>query len=226
MKQVELAMKVRTKKLGVLIKDARYASNKSLAECAQALGISESRFLAYEEGQSSPSLPEIELLAYFLNVPLAHFWEKEVLSKGDSSVREIDVDKLLRLRHRMIGAMMQQTRQEADVSMNDMAERIDLEPEEIEAYEFGKKPLPLPMLETLCAEFDKHVRDFRDKHGPVGVWAAEQQAVYEFLSLSPELQTFVTKPINRPYLELAQRLSEMSVDKLRAVAEGLLEITL
>jgi hypothetical protein len=41
-----------------------------------------------------------------------------------------------------------------------------------------------------------------------------------------DLQTFVSKPINRPYLELAQRLSEMSVDKLRSVAEGLLEITL
>jgi hypothetical protein len=41
-----------------------------------------------------------------------------------------------------------------------------------------------------------------------------------------ELQSFVVKPINQPYLELAQRLSEMSVEKLRAVAEGLLEITL
>ena len=41
-----------------------------------------------------------------------------------------------------------------------------------------------------------------------------------------ELQGFVCKPINRPYLELAVRLSEMSVEKLRGVAEGLLEITL
>jgi hypothetical protein len=47
-----------------------------------------------------------------------------------------------------------------------------------------------------------------------------------FAELSPELQDFLSKPINRPYLELAQRLSEMDVEKLRAVAEGLLEITL
>jgi len=40
-----------------------------------------------------------------------------------------------------------------------------------------------------------------------------------------EMQVFVSKPINRPYLELAIRLSEMSVDRLRSVAEGLLEIT-
>jgi len=37
---------------------------------------------------------------------------------------------------------------------------------------------------------------------------------------------FISKPVNRPYLQLAQRLSEMSVEKLRMVAEGLLEITL
>ena len=48
----------------------------------------------------------------------------------------------------------------------------------------------------------------------------------DFKEMPPELQAFVAKPINLPYLELAQRLSEMSVDKLRAVAEGLLEITL
>ena len=47
----------------------------------------------------------------------------------------------------------------------------------------------------------------------------------EELEMPLDLQVFVSKPINRPYLELAIRLSEMSVDRLRAVAEGLLEIT-
>ena len=47
-----------------------------------------------------------------------------------------------------------------------------------------------------------------------------------FDGLSPELQDFISKPINRPYLEIAQRLGDMSVEKLRTVAEGLLEITL
>jgi hypothetical protein len=44
--------------------------------------------------------------------------------------------------------------------------------------------------------------------------------------LPVELQDFVSKPINRPYLEIAHRLSEMPADQLRAVAEGLLAITL
>jgi hypothetical protein len=40
------------------------------------------------------------------------------------------------------------------------------------------------------------------------------------------MQSFVCQPVNRPYLELAMKLSDLSREKLRAVAEGLLDITL
>jgi hypothetical protein len=40
-----------------------------------------------------------------------------------------------------------------------------------------------------------------------------------------ELREFVSLPVNRPYLELAMKLSGMSRDKLRSVAENLLDIT-
>ena len=46
------------------------------------------------------------------------------------------------------------------------------------------------------------------------------------MELPAELQAFVSQPVNRPYLELAIKLSSMSSDKLRSVAEGLLDITL
>jgi hypothetical protein len=49
--------------------------------------------------------------------------------------------------------------------------------------------------------------------------------VGKFLDLPAPLQDFVCKPVNRPYVELALKLSELSVERLRAIAEGLLEIT-
>jgi len=39
------------------------------------------------------------------------------------------------------------------------------------------------------------------------------------------VRAFISKPVNLPYLELAMRLSDLSAEKLRGVAEGLLEIT-
>jgi len=58
MDQIMLAMKIRAKKLGVLIRDVRLSKNKSIEECAQAVGITTSLFMEYEYGEKSPSLPE------------------------------------------------------------------------------------------------------------------------------------------------------------------------
>jgi hypothetical protein len=54
---------------------------------------------------------------------------------------------------------------------------------------------------------------------------SEQKAIRDFLKLPPDLRGFASQPVNIPYLELARKLSGMSKDKLRSVAEGLLDIT-
>jgi hypothetical protein len=96
----------------------------------------------------------------------------------------------------------------------------------LEAYELGEQPVPVPDLDAIAFALRSTVKDFQDQHGPVGAWLAQQNALKGFEGLSPEMQAFISKPINRPYLELAQRLSDLSVEKLRSVAEVLLEITL
>ena len=58
-----LAKNIRTKKLGLIIRNARQVYAKSAEECAQAMGVSTDTFQSYESGIVSPSLPEIELLA-------------------------------------------------------------------------------------------------------------------------------------------------------------------
>ena len=78
---------------------------------------------------------------------------------------------------------------------------------------------------TLLNILGGHLNSLVDQHGPVGIWRKQQQAVEQFIHLPVEVQEFITKPVNMPYLLLAQRLSGMPVEKLRAIAEGLLEIT-
>jgi hypothetical protein len=67
---------------------------------------------------------------------------------------------------------------------------------------------------------------FFDREGLIGRWAEQQRFIHAFLDLPTEMQEFVTKPVNGPYLEIALKLSGMSVEKLRALGEGLLDITL
>ncbi len=216
---------IRTKKLGVLIWDARLASGKSLEECAQAVGVTPDRFEGFEFGIEPPSLPELELLAYTLRVPLEHFWGNERLKKNGKPTA-LDAAQVKLLRQKMIGALVRKARVACGLTLEAAALESNLTVEKLQTYELGELAIPIPDLETLSLVYNTSVFEFQDRHSPVGHWFEEQKSTKEFQELPLELKGFVCKPINRPYLELAIRLSEMSVEKLRGVAEGLLEITL
>jgi len=220
------ALSIRAKKLGVLIRRARQSSGKSLQECAQVLGLSVDEFEKFEVGDQSPSLPELEVLAFTLGVPVDQFLGSEPLGSVPAGDHEVDMGKLIALRHRIIGASIRKARNEAGLSQEELAEKAWTSASLVEAYELGQTAIPVPDLEGIGSILGMSIKDFQDQRGPVGKWVAQQQAIKDFLTLPADLQAFVSKPVNRPYLELAQRLSGMSVEKLRAVAEGLLEITL
>lgn len=218
---------LRSRKLGVLIFDARTAARRSTEECAGLLGISEDQYQFYESGQQAPSLPELEALAYYFDIPLEHFWSHQSLSENETQKKtELEQNiRLRQLRDRMIGARMRLIRNQANLSLHQLAERTGLSEQQIKQYEMGEVSVPLTDLEILVKTLDTRVEDFFDNHGPIGNWRAQKLTVNKFKELVPELQDFVCLPVNRPYLELAMRLSQLSVEKLRSVAEGLLEIT-
>jgi transcriptional regulator with XRE-family HTH domain len=218
-------MTIRTKKLGVLMRSARLAYGKSLEECAKAIGVSANDLQDYELGERAPSLPELEMLAFFLKIPLEHFWGNELL-KGNGHPQPPDPQQMRHLRQRMIGALIRKARIEADLSPEALAEQTGIAAERLAAYEMGEDAIPFPELEILAKAFNSSIREFQDKNGPVGDWFLKQRTIQGFQELPAELQNFASKPVNQPYLEVAKRLSEMQVEKLRSVAEVLLEITL
>lgn len=217
---------LRAKKLGVLIRDARLVARRSPEECAKALGVTKRILRRYEEGERAPSLPEIEILAYFLKVPVEHFWAGASLSAETAQAEPLDLPKLIQLRQRIIGALLRQERTAANISIRSLAKGTGISGARIKAYELGRYPIPFPELEMLLAGLSSRLDVFLDRGGPIGEWMMEQKSTRQFLELSKDLQAFVCQPVNRPYLELAVKLSGMSSENLRAVAEGLLDITL
>ena len=217
---------IREKKLGLLIRDARLAERRSIKECADAIGIKPGLFRAYEEGRRSPSLPELETLVYYLKLPLAQFWGKETKSDSSSPMDQADTARLISLRQRMIGALLRQERNNVNMSIRHLAAQSGIKPARLTAYELGERAIPVPELESILTVMGSRVETFFDQNGPVGQWLNSQRALQKFVDLSPEMQDFVCQPVNRPYLELAMKLSDMSREKLRSVAEGLLDITL
>ena len=216
---------IRAKTLGALIRDARLAARMSMRECAEAIGISDSVFRSYETGKKSPSLPELETLAYFLDVPISHFWGTETLSDNAPATAPLDLPRLAGLRQRMIGALLRQERTTASISMKSISQQTGVSTRRIKDYEMGERPIPIPELEVIVNALGGRIETFLDKNGPIGQWITQQKVIEDFLELPLELQEFVCQPVNRPYLELALNLSDLSAKKLRSVAEGILDIT-
>ena len=102
---------IRAKKLGILIRDAREKAGKGLEECAKAMGLSSEELAAVEAGERPPTLPELEILAYHLDVPLEHFWQSEIL-KPATNLRMVDTVEITQTRQRAIGDLIQQSRKE------------------------------------------------------------------------------------------------------------------
>lgn len=222
----KISIAIRSRKLGVLIRDARLEAGESMKSCGEALDISGNTISKYEKGEKSPSLPELEILAYYLDVPLERFWGKEARSEIAPLAGIDNLTQRIQLRRRIIGATLRKTREEAGMTLTEIAESIGITTYRLKSYEMGEFSIPLPELEALSDIYDLSIDKLKDQKGPIGIWAAQKQAIEAFSQLTPEMQQFVIQPINQPYLEIAKKLSKMPAAQLRAVAEGLLDITL
>lgn len=221
-----LAVTLRAKKLGILIRDARLASGKSLEECEEALGATGGKISSFERGDNSPSLPEMELLSHFLNVPISRFWKDEITSTDPTFIDYKNIENTLIQRDHYVGKILKQNRTEGKFSYKDISEKTGITPSKFKKYEGGEIPIPLPELEIVCNFMGNDITSYFDHDSLIGNWIISQNNIEAFLKLPLNLQYFVSKPINRPYLEIAQRLSNLSAEELRTIAEGLLEITI
>lgn len=208
--------------LGNLIREARLYAGQEYADCAQALGISEDEYKQAEAGEYPVTLPDLEVLALFLKVPMGYFWGTDQLLE----TKTVNYEGMLDLRQRVIGAMIRQMRLQARETTATFAELLGVGESDIEAYEAGSQPIPYLQLETLCRHLEVSINHFvDDQHGPLRRHQAEQRLQKIFDSLDVDMQTFLANPTNISYLETAKTLSEMDVQRLRLVAESLLEIT-
>ncbi len=215
---------IRARILGVLLRDARLANDVDEDNLAQAINVAVEQIQVWEFGQEAPSLPQLEMIAYYLGVPVSHFWSQKTLST-EKEERHIPEGQYSELRDRVIGAKLIMARQEAKLSREELAEAIGLTPDLISAYEFGSVPIPFPELASLTSAVRKPMAYFLEDSNRVGNWLSIQEEYRRFSELPEELRAFVSQPVNQPFIDIALRLSKLQVHELRAVGENILNIT-
>lgn len=216
---------LRRKILGVKIRHARIRSGLSLKEVGEALGVSAGLISDIEFGRRDVSLPQLEVMAYLFNIPVIYFWSDEPIEEAD---RDFPALEAMALRQRIIGVLLRQARVEAGRSQEDLAKALRVPSSRISSYEFGKTEIPLQELEALADYLNVSLSYFMDQGllpQETGGGAATLDEIAQFSQLPKEVREFLLNPANLLYINISMRLSDLSAETLRGLAEGLLEVT-
>jgi transcriptional regulator with XRE-family HTH domain len=217
--------RLRARMIGVLLRDARLNAERSIEDCAYLLRVSPEEMQAWEFGDAVPSLPQLELLAFYLGVPVSHFWGLDTLEATNG--RHVDIQQeYLALRDRMVGALLRQAREEANLSQEDLSQVSAVPVERIQLYELGDLSLPMHELTVLANAVKKNVSYFLESSGYVGEWLAIREEWKHFTDLPEDVRQFAANPLNIGFIHIAKLLSEMPTEKLRQVGESVLNITM
>jgi transcriptional regulator with XRE-family HTH domain len=137
----------------------------------------------------------------------------------------MNLPALIGIRQRLVGALLRQQRENASLSLRELSDKSGISTARLKAYEMGLRPVPLPELEGLVTLLGVKIEAVFDQDSLIGAWLNKQKVVQDFLQLPAEVQDFVSKPDNSPYLKLAMKLSGLSVEKLRSLGSYLLRLT-
>jgi transcriptional regulator with XRE-family HTH domain len=217
---------LRAKILGVLMRDARLANGTTEAEVAHVLGVSEDQVRDWEYGREAPSLPQLEMLAFYLDIPVSHFWSTKTMSAEQDERQVPQGGSYGELRDRIIGAMLTSARQGAKLSQEELANATGLTPEKIAAYEYGHQSIPFPELTSISTAVRQSISYFLESENRIGSELALREEYRRFTELPEQMRAFVTQPVNQAFIDIAMRLSRLQVQELREVGENILNITL
>lgn len=219
------SFRVRARMIGVLLRDARVAAGRSLEDCGRLLHVPGVQVEQWELGDETPSLPQLELLAYYLDVPVSHFWGTTTREQSAHDFARVQ-NEYLALRDRMVGVLLRQAREQASLGADELSARTGVPVDLIAQYELGELSAPLHELTVLSSAMQKNLSYFLESSSQLGELLALREMWQHFASLPEDLRQFAANPINVGFLEIAAMLSQMPADRLRRIGESILNITM
>lgn len=217
---------LRNKLVGAAIKIARVRAELDVQTCAEALSIPPETLAQAEEGQAGLSLPQIEVLAHLLDVPVAFLLGESELPPEETVQNTLPYESTMVIRRKIIGVILRQARLNHGRALEEVAAAMGYTPEHLARIELGQISVPMVELGDLAEALNLPFDTFLDED-IIPLTAAQRNTrdLRRLAHLPPQVREFILKPINAPYLQIAMNLSTMPAESLRQIASGLLEIT-
>lgn len=217
--------RLRGKMLGVLIRDARISAARTVEDCARLLHVSPQTISAWEYGDQVPSLPQLELLAYYLDIPVSHFWGQKTLQNPETNKTSVQ-GEYVALRNRMIGGLLRTARENENLSLEDVSVATQIDVATLQQYEYGDAVIPMHQLSVLASAVNKNMDYFLESSSYIGELLQMRAEWQKFLDLDEDVRQFAANRTNLGFIKIAMMFSHMPTKELRQVAEGMLEITM
>ncbi len=218
------SFRLRGKMLGVLLRDARLSAQRGIAEVAQYLKVDNNTIDSWEWADDVPTLPQLELLAYFFDVPVSHFWGLKTF-EAERNGRSSAQGEFIALRNRMIGALIRQVREERGMTLYALADKAHLDAAILNQYELGEWAIPLHELSVVSSALEKSLSFFLETSSQIGDLLATRESWKHFNELPDDLRAFAANPQNIGFIEIALAFSLLSSEKLKRIAVSMLDIT-
>lgn len=142
------------------IRRIRKAKQRSIHDCASILNISIEHYLRFEDGTAPLSLPEIEVLAQFFDVPFRSIFDHSNLESHSTKLSGATKSHYISLRHKMIQAKFNLLRDQAGFSLEHVQLKTGIPQEALQAFDTGKSPIPINNLIKIADCFGKSIGYF------------------------------------------------------------------
>lgn len=204
-------LELRNRILGAMIMQARSRRNFSRDDLSMATNLTIEEITDYELGQVPIPVTDLEDITHILQIDVFDWIDSYAIPTRDITFKPFKI---------------------ADLQPQKVLATVD-EPaaptsQEIPTAPLEAQPQPAPLVETSAAPVESPAQKVEEPTPPISQIQPSQPLTDLDLTagnLPAELVDFISNPVNRQYLLLANNLSHMPADQLRRIAESLLEIT-
>jgi len=206
------------------IKQVRTRKQQSIHNCAMILDISKVNYLKFENGEKPLSLPEIELLATYLGIPLQNLFDEGPVKDDSLIILQDEVQPQYRnLRQKMIRAKMNAEKANKGLSLEDLHQETGIPLESLKFYENGDLPIPIHHLIKISKVLSLPMDAFFNQEIMAESRASQQKSPPNWQQEYPESDDEKRISAGEAHSPLEIAISMLPIEDQAAMAKSLLE---
>lgn len=137
---------IQAKKIGLMMTMACRKAGLSTQILEQKTGFGQEELLSIENGSTSPSLPQLQIIADVASMSIDELVNTQALDPVPANLDPAAVGKYCEIRNRILAVQIKKNRVQQGLTVEELSEHCGVSAADLYAFEAAQKPVPLPVL--------------------------------------------------------------------------------